>query len=108
MCSRINDFKAFINFHVINSITNRLPSHCINIEPLNIPHTISSCLADPHFSEPASVDNLLGVEIFFELFTGEKMKVSQLITLHNTTSFGWIFTESIQINTMLSPPTSYL
>ncbi|KAL4089546.1 hypothetical protein QTP88_024566 [Uroleucon formosanum] len=105
MCSRINDFKAVINFHVINSITNRLPSHCINIEPLNIPHTISNCLTDPHFSEPASVDILLGAEIFFELFTGDKMKISPLITLHNT-SLGWIVTGSIQINTILSPPTS--
>jgi len=84
MCSRINDFKAFINFHVINSITNRLPSNCINVEPLNIPHTISDYLADPRFSEPASVDILLGAEIFFELFTGEKMNVGPLVTLHNT------------------------
>ncbi|XP_025405027.1 uncharacterized protein LOC112679449 [Sipha flava] len=105
MCSRINGFKAFINFHVINSITNRLPSHCINIEPLNIPHTISDCLADPHFNEPASVDLLLGAEVFFELFTGEKMKVSPLVTLHNT-NLGWIFAGSIPINTMLSPPNS--
>lgn len=102
MCSRINDFKAVINFHVINSITNRLPSHC---SIMNIPHTISSCLAYPHFSEPALVDILLGAEIFFELFIGEKMRVSPLVTLHST-NLGWIFTGSIQINKMLSPPTS--
>jgi len=105
MCSRMNDFKAFIDFHIINSITNRLPSHCINMETLNIPHTISNYLADPHFSEPASVDVLLAAEIFFELFTGEKMTVSPLVTLHNT-NLGWIFTGSIQINTMSPPPTS--
>ncbi|XP_029347204.1 uncharacterized protein LOC100569539 [Acyrthosiphon pisum] len=97
MCSRLNDFEAFINFHVIDSITNSLPTHRIDMEPLHIPHTISSCLADPRFNEPASIDILLGAEIFYELLIGESMKISPLVTLHNT-SLGWVFTGSTQIN----------
>ncbi|CAI6343374.1 unnamed protein product [Macrosiphum euphorbiae] len=97
MCSRLNDFEAFINFHVIDSITNSLPTHRIDMEPLHIPHTISSCLADPHFNEPASIDILLGAEIFYELLIGESMKISPLVTLHNT-NLGWVFTGSTQIN----------
>jgi len=101
--SRIHDFEAFIDFHVIDSITNNLPTHRISLEPLLIPHTINSCLADPRFNEPASIDILLGAEIFFELLTGESLKFSPFITLHNTT-LGWVFTGSTQISD--APPTS--
>jgi len=100
---RLNNFKAFMNFHIIDSITNSLPTHRINTEPIHIPYTVNSRLADPHFSEPASIDILLGAEIFFEVLVGESMKVSLLVTLHNT-NFGWIFTGSVQINNL--PPQS--
>lgn len=84
LTSRFNEFESFINFHIIDSITNSLPTHYININPLKIPHTISSCLADPYFNKPASVDILLGAEIFFELLLGESFKIHPFVKLHNT------------------------
>jgi len=101
--SRLNNFEAFINFHIINSITNSLKTHRIHMEPIHIPYTVSSRLADPHFSEPASINILLSAEIFFEVHIGESMKFNLLVTLHNT-NFGWVFTLSVQINNL--PPLS--
>lgn len=74
---------------------------------ISIPLTMSSCLADPHIYEPASIDILLGAEIFFELLIGESMKISPFVTLHNT-NFGWVFTGSVQINDIQPPSTSLL
>jgi len=107
LCSRLNDFEVFIDFHVINSITNNLPTHRINMEPLLIPSTISNCLADPQFNEPASIDILLGAEIFFELLIGESVKISPFITIHNTI-LGWVFTGSTKINDVQPTSTSLL
>jgi len=77
------------------------------MESLIVPHTITNCLADPNFIEPASIDILLGAEIFFELLTGESMKLSPLVTLHNT-NLGWVFTGSAQIHDIHSQSTSLI
>lgn len=50
---------------------------------------------------------LLGAEIFFELLIGESVKISPLITLHNT-NLGWVFTGSTQISDTQLTSTSLL
>lgn len=96
MCSRLSDYEASINFHVINSITNKLPSHSVNIHQLNIPDTILNCLADPGFHEPGNIDVLIGAEIFYELLIGESKKTPEGTVLHNT-CLGWVLTGSMPI-----------
>uniref|UniRef100_A0A2S2N8A8 CCHC-type domain-containing protein n=1 Tax=Schizaphis graminum TaxID=13262 RepID=A0A2S2N8A8_SCHGA len=96
MCSRLSNFEASINFHVINSITNKLPSYNVDIQQLNIPDTIMNCLADPGFYKPGNIDVLLGAEIFYELLVGESKKLQEGTVLHNT-SLGWVLTGSLPI-----------
>jgi len=88
LSSRFNEFESFINFHIIDSITNSLPTHYI--DPLNISHTISSCLADPYFNQSASVDILLGAEIFFELLLGESFKINRLLSYTTLVLVGYL------------------
>ncbi|XP_015377068.1 PREDICTED: uncharacterized protein LOC107171342, partial [Diuraphis noxia] len=96
MCSRLSDYEASINFNVINSITNKLQSHSVNINQLNIPDTILNCLADPGFHEPGNIDVLIGAEIFYELLIGESKKTPEGTILHNT-CLGWVLTGSMPI-----------
>ncbi|XP_008183407.1 uncharacterized protein LOC103309543 [Acyrthosiphon pisum] len=96
MCSRLRDYEAYINFHVIDSITNKLPIHRVNINQLNIPDTITHCLADPGFHEPGKIDVLLGAELFYELLIGESKKTQEGTVLHNT-CLGWVLTGSMPI-----------
>lgn len=94
--SQLNDFEASINFHVIDSITNKLPTHTVKIHQLNILDTIINCLADPGFHEPRVIDVLRGAEIFYDLFTGESKK-AQDDTVFHYTSLGWVLTGSVPI-----------
>lgn len=96
LCSRHSDFETSINFHVIDSITNKLPSHHINVNQLNIPDTIEYHLADPDFHEPGVIDVLLGAEVFFELFLGESKRTDKHTVFYNT-SLGWVLTDSVPI-----------
>jgi len=91
MCPRLSDYEASTNFHVINSITNKLPSHSVNIHQLNIPDTILNSLADPGFHEPGNIDELIGAEIFYELLISEIKKTPEGTVLHNT-CLGWVLT----------------
>ncbi|XP_060881948.1 uncharacterized protein LOC132953577 [Metopolophium dirhodum] len=96
MRSRLRDYEAYINFHVIDSITNKLPIHRVNINQLNIPDPITHCLADPGFHEPGKIDVLLGAELFYELLIGEGKKTQEDTVLHNT-CLGWVLTGSMPI-----------
>ncbi|CAI6355602.1 unnamed protein product [Macrosiphum euphorbiae] len=96
MCSRLRDYEAYINFHVIDSITTKLPIHRVNINQLNIPDTITYCLADPGFHEPGNIDVLLGAELFYEILIGEGKKTQEGTVLHNT-CLGWVLTGSMPI-----------
>jgi len=63
--STCNDYNVKLTFLVIPSITDNLPIVNVNLNNFRLPSTIA--LADPNFNKSASVDMLIGAEIFYDL-----------------------------------------
>lgn len=89
-----SEYVTALTFHCINVITSDLPSCKVNIKELDIPNSIRQQLADPQFHKPSSIDCLLGADIFYEIFHGERITISSNLAAHSTT-FGWIITGQI-------------
>lgn len=89
--SRFGDFDTKVDFHIVPGITNLLPSQAIQANTIKIPSCIQDQLADPHWNQPGEIDALLGADVFFDLFYGEKVTTSDCSSLHRTT-LGWIVT----------------
>ncbi|XP_022167535.1 uncharacterized protein LOC111031762, partial [Myzus persicae] len=64
-------------------------STSLSVNELSIPNIVRQQLADPQFHEPRSIDCLLGADVFFEIFYGEKMAISHNLVAHST-ALGWI------------------
>jgi len=60
--SRFNNFREKIECVVLPTITQRLPQRVIPIQNVAIPKNIK--LADPNFNIPATIDMLIGAEVF--------------------------------------------
>ncbi|XP_025407577.1 uncharacterized protein LOC112681547 [Sipha flava] len=86
-----NDYQLKVEFYSLPIITEKLPSQVFDISQLNIPFNVKSELADPQFHIPAPVDILLGAELFYDIFLGERLQLSKYICLHRT-KLGWILT----------------
>jgi len=89
-----------LQFHVLPTITDDLPTQRLVTYQLNIPHEIQSSLADPEFNKPGSVDMLLGAEIFFDIIRRGKHVVSEHAAFQET-AFGWILVGKILTPTSL-------
>lgn len=94
MCSRFRDYKINIKLHTVPVIVNSLPSQLVNRQDLKIPSNVQNLLADPQFHVPGPVDLLLGADIFFEIFSGERHALSEHAAL-NYTKLGWIVTGKV-------------
>lgn len=70
--SRCSDYSMEMDFLVSRKIVNDLPS-----QPIRTQWNISSDieLADPSFSTPGKIDMLLGAEIFFDIFEGNRQEL---------------------------------
>lgn len=68
--SHCQKYCNIIEFHLLSTITERLPSQIFDIEQLNIPDNMKNSLADPQFNIPSPVDILFGAELFYDIFLG--------------------------------------
>ncbi|XP_022180294.1 uncharacterized protein LOC111040631 [Myzus persicae] len=94
LCSRFGDFKTNIKFYSLQTIVSALPSQLLIRDRLKMPDNILNQLADPNFHIPGPIDVLLGADIFFDIFYGDKVPLSNLAVL-NRTKLGWIVTGKI-------------
>ncbi|KAE9522141.1 hypothetical protein AGLY_017401 [Aphis glycines] len=94
LCSRFGDFKTNIKFYSLQTIVSALPSQLLSCDNLKMPDNILNQLADPNFHIPGPIDVLLGADIFFDIFYGDKFPLSDLAVL-NRTKLGWIVTGKI-------------
>lgn len=84
MSSRVEEYSVQIVFHSLSIIASSLPSQLINMKHLSIPNEVQPVLADPNFSKPGSVDCLLGANIFFDLFHGKQIAITEHLMAHST------------------------
>lgn len=72
--SRLSKYSTLQEFVVTRKIVGDLPIQKITTKEFQLPPVEQ--LADPEFGSPAKVDILLGAEVFFEILTGAKCKIS--------------------------------
>ncbi|XP_043496457.1 uncharacterized protein LOC122520461 [Polistes fuscatus] len=86
--SRTENYALELQFLLLPTVTNRLPSQRITQEELIIPAGIP--LADPKFYEPANIDAILGVEIFASLWrAGQSIRLNENLMAQGTV-LGWL------------------
>ncbi|XP_043496425.1 uncharacterized protein LOC122520402 [Polistes fuscatus] len=86
--SRTENYALELQFLLLPTVTNRLPSQRIPQEELIIPAGIQ--LADPKFYEPANIDAILGVEIFASLWrAGQSIRLNENLMAQGTV-LGWL------------------
>ncbi|XP_043501597.1 uncharacterized protein LOC122523779 [Polistes fuscatus] len=84
---RSENYALELQFLLLPTVTNRLPSQRIPQEELTIPAGIQ--LADPKFYEPANIDAILGVEIFASLWrAGQSIRLNENLMAQGTV-LGW-------------------
>lgn len=84
MSSRVKEYSVQIVFHSLSIIASSLPSQLINMKHLSIPKEVQPVLADSNFYKPGSVDCLLGAKIFFNLFHGKQIAITEHLIAHST------------------------
>lgn len=63
--SLTSNFRTFINFNVVDTITCKMPQSQINLASLNIPPGL--LLADDSFHSPSEINMLLAADVFFQI-----------------------------------------
>jgi len=70
--SWFENFSTLIDLHVLPSISNTLPARLFKLDHFKIPEIVKGQLADPSCGDPGEIQLLLGAEVFYTLFNGEK------------------------------------
>ncbi|XP_062700059.1 uncharacterized protein LOC134284795 [Aedes albopictus] len=86
--SRISSYTGEEVFYVLPQVTLNLPIRRIDSTSLRLPDDIA--LADPLFTEPGSVDVIIGAGLFFDLLQKEKFKLGDDGPIAQNTLLGWI------------------
>ncbi|XP_022128685.2 uncharacterized protein LOC111002781 [Pieris rapae] len=94
-----DSFTCNINCFILPSLTDSVPNSTVNILNLNIPTNI--CLADPHFYKPASIDLILGADVFWDIIGNQRIKLGDNKPTLCETRLGWIVSGPIN-NSFLS------
>ncbi|XP_062713843.1 uncharacterized protein LOC134290680 [Aedes albopictus] len=100
--SRISSFTGEDVFYVLPQVTLNLPIRKIDSTSLQLPEDIA--LADPHFTEPGSVDVIIGAGLFFDLLLKEKFKLGEDGPVVQNTSLGWIVCGNLPIESDVLRP----
>ncbi|XP_051153762.1 uncharacterized protein LOC127277018, partial [Leptopilina boulardi] len=88
MESQVSNYAVDVSFLILPNITGELPANPINKNQLKIPSYIK--LADPQFHQPATVDALIGAELFYEILGYNKIPLAVPHTSLLSTKVGWI------------------
>ncbi|XP_050298558.1 uncharacterized protein LOC126737624 [Anthonomus grandis grandis] len=102
-----NNFTFKVSALVIPRITQPIPQLSINASNLNIPSDL--ILADQEFLNSASIDLLLGAEIFYSLLKPSQIKLGKYKPILQDTKLGWAVSGPIPVslfNLNLQPQTS--
>lgn len=81
-------FKASLEVFVVKQVTTCQPSTKIAIDNWKIPKNVT--LADPNFNIPASVDLIIGRELFFKLMSIGMISIGNNLPDLQNTVFGWV------------------
>lgn len=66
-------YKVTTNFHVLDTITCKIPQYNIDTKLLDIPSSVN--LADTEFHKPSEINMLLGADVFFQALLPEPQAV---------------------------------
>ena len=97
MSSRFGNFSSSIDLHVLPSISNTLPARPLKLDNFKIPEIVKDQLADPSCGDPGDIQLLLGAEVFYTLFSGERFEIENGLIFHNTV-LGWVLTGKVSDN----------
>ncbi|XP_062711717.1 uncharacterized protein LOC134289616 [Aedes albopictus] len=78
-------------------VTLNLSTRKIDSNSLQLPEDIA--LADPLFTEPGSVDVIIGAGLFFDLLLKEKFKLGEDGPVVQNTNLGWIVCGNLPVET---------
>ncbi|XP_045779565.1 uncharacterized protein LOC123877104 [Maniola jurtina] len=85
----LNDtFMTNLHCFILPSLTDNVPCRSLDISNLNLPTDV--CLADPHFYAPASVDLILGADIFWDIIGSQRINLGDDKPTLCETRLGWI------------------
>lgn len=88
------NFRAVQTFHILEKITQDLPSRIIDTSSWKLPTNVN--LADPRLAEPRSVDLLIGMELYFDLLLDGFIKLRSEKPILQNTVFGWVASGKIR------------
>lgn len=88
LVSCISSFTKQVYALVIPSITGNLPSTEVDASEINIPQNIK--LADTRFNYPATVDVLIGADLFWDIINPEKLAMGHNQPSLQNSQLGWL------------------
>ncbi|XP_055604588.1 uncharacterized protein LOC129752832 [Uranotaenia lowii] len=96
--SGISSFSSSITFHVLPEISNTVSACRVSVSSL--PNSL--ILADPNYGEPGQIDLIIGAEVFFDLLSNGRFKVSDDGPRFQNSVFGWIISGTVPEQKMKS------
>jgi hypothetical protein len=85
MYSRFKNVNVSLDLHVLPSIANDMPSRLIRLDQSKISDTVNEQLVDPSYDTPDKIYIFLGAEMFYTLFSGERVAITKSVVFHKTT-----------------------
>jgi len=89
MYSRFENFNVSLDLHVLPSNANDMPSRLIRLDQSTIPDIVNERLADSSCDTPGKIGILLGAEMFYTLFSGEKIAINSVLHNHTWLDSHW-------------------
>ena len=91
-CSRLRKNEHEAEFLVTPSITGLTPIRPVSMASLGIPHDM--ILADPTFHKPGKIDLLIGNQLFWKMFSGQKFELESGVSMMQS-PLGWVIAGSV-------------
>ncbi|XP_055526934.1 uncharacterized protein LOC129719565 [Wyeomyia smithii] len=90
IASRFNETVVIAtDAYVLGKLTSTIPSQRFKLSNMKLLENLNE-LADPGFNKPASIDVILGSDVFLTLLNGGQVKDECGLTVAQRTIFGWI------------------
>lgn len=82
------NFNCEVPCLVVETITDLMPHHVVDVSQLQIPANLP--LADLDFNQPGKIDLLLGAGLFYELLCIGQIKLGRNLPTLQKTKLGWV------------------
>ncbi|XP_058811251.1 uncharacterized protein LOC131676146 [Topomyia yanbarensis] len=93
--SHYTEFSADLKFQILEEITRELPNNAVDTSEWVWPTDI--VLADPKFHEPAYVDMIIGMEIYYDLLLEGLIRLGPGKPVLQQTTLGWVVSGRVGI-----------